>query len=206
MGLLRVLARQFRQPRGLLGKLVGWGFRVNREGNDWVVGLLDIRPTDHVLEVGFGPGYTIQRLASLVSGGRVAGVDFSEVMVRQARKRNAAAVASGRVDLRLGDASALPYPDETFHRALAANVVYFWPDPLANLKELRRVLKTGGRLALYLIAKKDLARLKLEETGIYRLYEGEEIQALLAQAGFTDVRIETRRERYRTGICALAGK
>ena len=206
MGILHTLAQQFRQPSGFLGKLLGFLFRMNREGNDWTIGLLEIQPTDHVLEIGFGPGLAIQKAATLASQGRVAGVDFSEVMLRQARKRNAAAITAGLVELKLGAAATLPYTDNSFDKIFAANVIYFWRDPLANLKEVRRVLKPGGRLALYLIAKEDLAKFKLTQTGVYTLYTGEEVVALLAQAGFHRARFETKAERLRTGVCALAEK
>jgi ubiquinone/menaquinone biosynthesis C-methylase UbiE len=135
------LAQQFRQPTGLVGRLVGFLFRINREGIDWTMEQLEIQPTDHVLEIGFGPGYGIQRAASLATQGRVAGVDFSQTMLEQATRRNAVAIDEGLVELCLGDATALLYPDNTFHKVFATNVIYFWTDPLANLRELHRVMK-----------------------------------------------------------------
>jgi len=206
MGLLHAIAKQFRQPSGFLGKLVGCVFLINREGIDWTLGLLDILPADHVLEIGFGPGYGIRKAAALASRGRVAGIDFSEVMMRQARKRNAAAIAAGRVDLQQGDASVLPYPDNSFDKVFATNVIYFWQDPLATLNELRRVLKPGGRLALYVIAKEELAEYKLTQTGVYTLYSGPDLVQMLTKAGFRNARFETKSERFRTGVCALAEK
>lgn len=96
----RKLAEQFRQPRGFFGKLMGFLLsRVNRQANEWTLGVLDIHPTDQVLEVGFGPGLAMQKAATMASQGWGAGVDFSETMVQLARKRNASAIAAGRVDL-----------------------------------------------------------------------------------------------------------
>lgn len=207
MGLWHRLAQQFRQPSGLLGRLIGFLFRINREGIDWTINLLENQPTDHVLEIGFGPGYGIQRAASLATQGRVAGVDFSQTMLEQATDRNAVAIDAGLVELCLGDAIALLYPENTFHKAFATNVIYFWKDPLAYLRELHRVLKPGGRVALYVIAKEDLLKFKLViQTGVYQLYTGEDLVRLLTQAGFHQARFVTKRERHRTGICALAVK
>jgi len=207
MGLWHRLAQQFKQPSGLLGRLIGFLFRINREGIDWTINLLEIQPTDHVLEIGFGPGYGIQRAASLATQGRVAGVDFSQTMLKQATDRNAVAIDVGLVELCLGDATALLYPENTFHKAFATNVIYFWKDPLAYLRELHRVLKPGGRVALYVIAKEDLLKFKLViQTGVYQLYTGEDLVRLLTQAGFHQARFVTKRERHRTGICALAVK
>ena len=207
MGFWHSLAQQFRQPAGFLGRLAGFFFRINRKGIDWTINLLEIQPTDHVLEIGFGPGHGIQRVATLAAQGRVVGVDFSETMLQQALQRNAAAIDAGLVELCLGDASVLLYPENTFHKVFATNVIYFWNDPVANLQEIRRVMKPGGRLALYMIAKEDLLRFKLvTQTGVYHLYTGDELAGLLTQAGFRQVRFVSKAERHRTGICALAEK
>ncbi len=206
MGLWHRLAQQFRQPTGILGRLAGFFFRINLEGIEWTINLLEIQPTDHVLEIGFGPGHGIQHAAKIATQGRVAGVDFSETMLQQASRRNAAAIAGGLVELCLGDASVLLYPENTFHKVFATNVVYFWKDPLANLQELRRVMKPGGRLALYVIAKDDLLKFKVTQTGVYQLYAGEDLVRLLTQAGFRRARFVTKSERHRTGVCAVAEK
>lgn len=206
MGLWHTLAQQFRQPAGFLGRLAGFFFRINLEGIDWTIGLLEIQPTDHVLEIGFGPGHGIQQVAKLAAQGRVAGVDLSEVMLKQATRRNAAALAAGQIELRLGSAAALPYPDHSFHKVFGTNVVYFWRHPVAMLEEIRRVMKPGGRLALYVISKEDIAKFKVTQTGVYYLYSGEELAELLTQAGFHQARFVTKPERHRTGICAMAEK
>lgn len=206
MGLWHALAQQFRQPAGVLGRLAGFFFRINREGIDWTIGQLQIQPSDHVLEIGFGPGHGIRQVARLVAHGRVAGVDFSEAMLKQALRRNAAAIDAGLVELQLGDATALPFPHESFDKIFATNVVYFWKEPVATLHEIRRVMKPGGRLALYVISKEDIAKFKVTQTGLYHLYSGEELAGLLRQAGFHQARFATRPERHRTGICAIAEK
>jgi ubiquinone/menaquinone biosynthesis C-methylase UbiE len=206
MGLWHSIALQFRQPSGIIGRIAGFLFRLNVEGIDWTIQQLDIQPTDHVLEVGFGPGHGIQRAAKLAAQGKVAGVDISDVMLEQATKRNAGAIAAGNVGLQLGDASHLPYPDNSFHKVFGTNVVYFWSDPVATLKEIKRVMKPGGRLALYVISKEDIANFKVTQTGIYHLYTGEELAGLLIQGGFHNARFVTQAERHRTGICALGEK
>ena len=139
---------QFHRPHGFGGRAAGWVMAKrgsNRERNIWAVGLLDVQPHDRVLEIGFGPGIAIQELARQATSGLVVGVDHSEVMVRQAQKRNAAAVRAGRVDLRLGSAEALPGFDEPFDKILAVNSLMFWDDPVARLKELHDLLRPGGR-------------------------------------------------------------
>src|SRR5687767_10454457 len=146
----RVVA-QFGRPRGVAGRLVGWTMATrssNRERNAWVVALLDIAPTDRVLEIGFGPGVAVGRAASRATDGLVCGVDHSEVMVGQARRRNAAAVGAGRVDLRLGTADRLPSFGDQFDKILAVNSMGFWDDPDRCLEVLRTMLRPGGRIAI----------------------------------------------------------
>lgn len=139
--------RHFAHPTGWLGALTGHLMALkNRERGEWIASLLGARGTDRLLEIGFGPGVDVARVAGLATQGHVAGVDPSDVMLRQAQRRNAAAIASGRVELRLGEATALPYPDASFDCVFSTNTVQFWGDLDAGLAEARRVLVPGGRL------------------------------------------------------------
>jgi len=139
----------FGRPRGSLGRLGGVIMaRTNRRCAVWVVDLLCIQPNDRVLEVGFGPGVGIELLSKAVPTGYVAGVDASMEMVDQATARNAQAIESGRVELRHGCAENIPFEDNTFDKILAINSMQVWPDVVAGLREMQRVLKAGGKIAL----------------------------------------------------------
>jgi ubiquinone/menaquinone biosynthesis C-methylase UbiE len=122
--------------------------RSNREIASQVVERLDVQPGDRVLEVGFGPGMAIQLIAAKISSGKVTGIDCSEEMINQATARNAAAISPGKVELRLGSVEALPFNSDTFDKALAINSMQIWPDAVAGLREILRVLKPGGIIAL----------------------------------------------------------
>src|SRR5215469_10143360 len=92
---------QAHHPRGAAGSVAGWEFAhrpSNRQRNAWVVSLLDVRPADNVLEIGFGPGVAVAELVR-AGAGHVYGLDHSGVMLRQASRRNAAAIRAGRVTL-----------------------------------------------------------------------------------------------------------
>jgi SAM-dependent methyltransferase len=100
--LLRRTMRQFHRPTGPAGHVAGWvmGTRSsNVRPNRWAVELLDIQPTDRVLELGCGPGVAIAAIAGRATRGLVVGVDHSEVMILHARRRNAAAIHARRVRL-----------------------------------------------------------------------------------------------------------
>jgi hypothetical protein len=78
---IRALVRQFGHPRGIAGRAAGWVMAhrgANRQRNRWAVALLDVRPTDRVLEIGFGPGLAIAEFAERATQGQVYGVGRSE--------------------------------------------------------------------------------------------------------------------------------
>ena len=184
-----MLLRMFGRPQGLLGRCGGIIMaRTNQWCAAWVIDLLAIQPHESVLEVGFGPGVGIQLLARSASAGYVAGVDVSAAMVAQATTRNAQAIASGRVDVRHGAVERLPFADETFDKALAINSMQVWTDAGAGLREMWRVLKTGGSIALG-----------------FTPYSGQSNRGLpemLTAAAFTEAHVvETA-----LGFCALAIK
>jgi ubiquinone/menaquinone biosynthesis C-methylase UbiE len=150
MSVLRnVLMRMFGRPQGIAGRLGGIIMaRTNADCGAWIADLIELGPNDSVLEVGFGPGVVIQRLSALASAGQVVGIDPSREMVEQARTRNATAIQSGRVGLQHASVQSLPFDDHSFDKALAINSMQVWPDAVAGLTEMRRVMKPGGRIAL----------------------------------------------------------
>jgi len=194
---------QFLRPHGFGGRAAGWVMAKrgsNRERNVWAVGLLDVQPQDRVLEVGFGPGIAIQEFARRATSGLVVGIDHSEVMLQQARKRNAAAVSAGRVDLRLGSAESLPAFDAPFDKVLAVNSLLFWDDPVARLKELHDLLRPGGRIA---IAYQPRGPGSTDEVAART---GRQLAAHFTEVGFTDVRVETLALKPTAVVCVLGVK
>ena len=186
--LFGAVVTQFVRPRGFAGRLAGWEMALrtsNRKRNRWAVALLDVQPQDHILEIGFGPGLAIRELARRATGGFVLGIDHSEVMVRQAAARNRAAVEQGRVELRLGSALDLRDFSEVFDKALAVNNFGMWPEPEARLKELRRALRPGGRVAI--VSQPRCPGASAETTKRV----GVETTERLRDAGFTSIQRET---------------
>ncbi|MDX6422225.1 MAG: hypothetical protein QOG28_6845, partial [Trebonia sp.] len=142
---------QGHHPRGAAGSVNGWVFAhrpSNRQRNRWVVSLLDVQPAERVLEIGFGPGLAVAELAR-AGAGHVYGIDHSGVMLRQASRRNAAAIRAGRVTLFIASAVELPAAlDGPFDAFLAVYSLGLWPAPAERLAELRRRLAPGGRIAI----------------------------------------------------------
>jgi len=189
MRMRKLLMRMFGRPQGLPGRLGGVLMaRLNRNAAAQIIAFLDLRADDKVLEVGFGPGVAIELLVPRVPAGSVAGIDYSQEMVRQAAARNAAALRERKLDLRYGSVEQLPYADGTFDKALAINSMQTWPDARAGLREICRVLKPGGRIALGFNGYSGQSR--------------EGVTELLASAGFTQARILEGSKLF----CALASK
>ncbi|MFC5994475.1 methyltransferase domain-containing protein [Pseudonocardia hispaniensis] len=111
-----------------------------------VLGLLAPQPGEHVLDVGSGPGFLVMSLADAVgSSGAVHGLDSSASMNAVARE-----LTSSRpwVSIDEGDATALPYPDAAFDAAVSTQVYEYVADIPGALADLRRVLRTGGRVVI----------------------------------------------------------
>ncbi|MCK4472667.1 MAG: class I SAM-dependent methyltransferase, partial [Anaerolineae bacterium] len=141
-----MIGAQARKPSGWFGKITGHSMAWQHKPLiKWAITLMDVQPTDHVLDVGCGSGVAIKLIAKIAVEGFVAGVDYSEEMAQQALRRNAAAVRAGRVEIKHGDVAALPYDDESFDKVIATETFNFWPDPVANLKEVRRVMQSPER-------------------------------------------------------------
>jgi ubiquinone/menaquinone biosynthesis C-methylase UbiE len=175
----RFFMRMCGRPEGMLGR---WGGVMmacgNRELARWIIDLLEIQPTDKILEVGFGPGVSIQMLARLAPSGFVAGVDYSNAMLAQATARNSEAIKASRVKLQQGTVERLVFEDNTFDKALAINSMQVWPDATAGIREMRRVIKHGGRIALGF--------------NRYSRQPNTGLTEMLTAAGFSEVRLLNR--------------
>jgi SAM-dependent methyltransferase len=183
-----LLARQGRRPSGILGHVVGRIMaRETHAANRIALERLDLAADDDVLEVGFGHGRTLAAAAQLVTKGRLAGVDPSEVMLQIARQRNGALLRSGRLDLRLGVSDQLPWAADSFDKAYAVHTIYFWRQPARDLAEIHRVLRPGGRLVLGFRPSEDASFVRDFPAEIYAIRPIAEIERLLAAAGFSGV-------------------
>jgi SAM-dependent methyltransferase len=160
-----------------------------------------VRPGERVLEIGCGTGVVLRDLMALVGPrGEVTGLDPSRTMLARAR-RLARGVRGGRLRLRLGDGNDLPFPDRRFDLALAVTVILHVADPLRVVKELARVTRPGGRVALQdqdfgLVgaAHPDRALTDRILDGVAaRIYEepysGRRLPGLLREAGLERVRV-----------------
>jgi SAM-dependent methyltransferase len=151
------------------------------------VSLLDVRPDDRVLEIGFGPGLAIRELSRAAHAGYVCGIDHSELMMRQASRRNADGIRQGTVDLRLGSVDALPAFGAPFDRIMAVNALLLWHEPDARLEALRRLLRPGWP------DRGGSSATRPRASDERSAATGRQIAAGFVRPGFTEVRVETMR-------------
>jgi len=181
--------RQFGNPSGLFGRFIGNGMaKRNIYDAQWTVSLLDIQPQQRVLEIGFGPGVSTQIVAEKASQGFVAGIDHSQTMIQAASQRNAKAIQTGRMELKQGEVGSLPYPDESFDIVLSLHSIYFWQNPVECLREIKRVLRPDGRLAIT-IQPKDKWVQNVDDK-VMTLYFGKDLASMFSEAGYRNVRVQ----------------
>ena len=181
------IARQSRCPTGLLGRLIGYIMSAETAAaNADALTALDLQPGDRMLELGFGHGRTIEHAASSVPTAFVVGIDRSEEMAHMAVRRCRHLLRDGKVALAVGDSDSLPLPDEHFDKVLSVHTIYFWADATAHLREVRRVLRHGGRFVLGFRSKEDEMAKDFPDT-VYRFYTAEEVRGLLEESGFQRV-------------------
>ena len=160
MGIQRFMASQLRQPSGWFGafvmsRLLNIG---NRQIIDRMLTLLDARAEHSILEIGFGGGSALSRLAKEASGGVITGVDVSPEMIRHAERRFRREIQRGRLRVQLGDATHLPFASDSFDRVFTINTIYFWSDALQGLGEIYRVLKQDGLAAIAVRSKEKMEK------------------------------------------------
>lgn len=172
----------------------------NRQRSLWVLSLLDLRPDARVLEIGFGSGADIHRAAKRVPQGLFAGIDHSEVMLRQATHRNKSAIKEGRVQLQLASVSSLPYQPDTFDVVFSINVAQFWASPVNTAAEIRRVLKPGGLVVLAIQPRNKGANEQTASDTAETLFR------TLTAAGFASVRQDRKPMKPVSTVCALGRK
>ncbi|HKP34862.1 MAG TPA: class I SAM-dependent methyltransferase [Sphingomicrobium sp.] len=180
----RFIARQAERPSGLFGRFLGAIMAVEtRALNDEVLRHLAVAAGERILEIGFGHGRTIERAAKATAGARFAGIDHAEDMVEALSRRAHRLVDEGRLELRAGNSSALPWPEASFDGAFTVHTIYFWADPAPHLAEIHRVLRSGGRLMLAFRDRTPDVEASAPPD-IYHLRSRDDVLALLAVAGF----------------------
>jgi ubiquinone/menaquinone biosynthesis C-methylase UbiE len=209
MGIMSKLLNQWRKPTGRLGRLLARVLNVSHSRvNDWGLKLISIEKHYMILDVGCGGGMTVHELAGIATEGKVYGVDFSEECVAVSRRTNRQLIKMGRVEIQHGSVSGLPFSDNMFDLVTAVDSHYYWPDLVADMQEVLRVLKPGGRLVIigesYKGGKYEKRDRKFVESVNLAYYGINELGELISKAGYSDVQMF---EKYDKGwVCGTGRK
>ncbi|WP_433434139.1 class I SAM-dependent methyltransferase [Nonomuraea sp. CA-141351] len=160
-------------------------------------------PGSEILEVAPGPGYLSIALAR-TGDYAVTGLDISETFVEIARSK--AAEAGVEVDFRLGNASAMPFDDESFDFVICCAAFKNFSDPVGALQEMHRVLRPGGR-ALINDLRRDVSKEAVDEdvdrmglSGLAKTFTRYVLRSFLPRRAYTKSEFErlVSETRFRT--------
>jgi ubiquinone/menaquinone biosynthesis C-methylase UbiE len=214
MSSMNRVVRQFVKPAGWFGRFnLSNMNRRHSALTDWGLEHVSIEKKYTILDVGCGGGRTVSKLAAMAPEGKVYGVDHSEASVAVSQRTNKPWIEKGRVEIRPGSVSQLPFADNSFDLATAVENHFYWPDLPADLREVLRVLKPGGALLViaevYKGGKNDTTVQKFVDVMAkaetpYAHLSVDEHRALFSAAGYAEAQVF---EDYDKGwICAIGRK
>jgi ubiquinone/menaquinone biosynthesis C-methylase UbiE len=201
----KLISNQLSHPSGVFSYCLSlvWNRR-NVSLNETAFNLLSLKPSDRVLEIGFGGGYLLNRIAGVVTDGLLCGIDRSPAMVAKAEKRYRKEIGAGKFDLRCASAEKLPFPPEYFTKVCSVNSIFYWQDIRAGLREIYRVLISDGQVVLCFTSKTSLEN-KGFARGIH-LIESETLDQMMTAIGFQNTRTSFHSDKYRQYLCMTAQK
>lgn len=199
MGMIKSFFSQCARPEGFLGRVM---LRFMNFGHapltNWGLSLVEIHDSWTILDIGCGGGATLKRLLKRSKDAQVYGIDISEESVAKAKKVNADNLDK-QVFVTQGSAEKLPYEDGKFDLVTAVETVYFWPNLPNCLKEVKRVMKPGGRFTIMVEV--------LESDSIWTgvvdgmtAYSPEQLKEMLDEAGFVKIELHRKKPSYATII------
>lgn len=159
----------------------------HKELHRWALDHISLDSAQTILDVGFGGGQNICNLLHLAQDAKIWGIDYSPASYKKCAELNHDAIASGRLELQIGSADALPYADDSFDLVTAFETVYYWPQIETCFANVYHALRANG---CFLICNED-SSLEGNETLAQALdmayYSCDDLDALLRKAGFATV-------------------
>ncbi len=182
------VARQLKKPGGFYArKITDRMNKVNHRLLELTLSQLQSEGGERWLEIGFGSGKHLSRVISECNLKSLHGLDHSFEMIALAKTENAEKITEGKLELKLGCSSKIPWPESYFDRVYCNNLIYFWRNPQLHLREIKRVLKNGGELACGFRTRSTMKNLPFTNHG-FILYEPGEWADTVRRAGFEELR------------------
>ncbi|RBI63220.1 SAM-dependent methyltransferase [halophilic archaeon] len=155
----------------------------NEEMRAEAISMLDVAEDDRVLDVGCGTGFATEGLLERTEN--VHGLDQS---VHQLEKAWDKLGKHDPVSFYRGDAERLPFRDDTFDVVWSSGSIEYWPDPVATLRDMRRVTKPGGQVLVVGPNYPKTGVMQKVADAIMLFYDREEADRMFRAAGYDDVR------------------
>ena len=195
------------KPEGFGGKLM-----VNMMNNghaplaEWGMQYAPLSNDSVLLDIGCGGGANIAEFLLRCPDGKVNGIDYSEVSVAKAGKKNQKAIKEGRCVIQQGEVSALPFAEKTFDLVSAFETVYFWPDIENDFRQVFKVLRSGATFLLCNESDGLDSNGKKWETIIdgMKIYTVEQLTEILTKAGFNHIAVHHNPQKH--WMCITAEK
>jgi ubiquinone/menaquinone biosynthesis C-methylase UbiE len=151
--------------------------------------VLNLQPEDDLADIACGGGHFLKKYASHVHS--VAGLDLSDIQVKMAKRKLSRRIAGGTAQIVHGDASQLPWEDNSFSVATTMGSFIGFPKPLESLKEMYRVLRPGGRAVVSIEFNAEDGKDHSKEIEKYKMWvwTENEVRAMMKEAGFSEVTI-----------------
>lgn len=195
------VAAQLRKPQGEFGKIVAG--KMN-EGNKILTSItynsISKFAGDEILEIGFGNGFF---LPELFEAGikKIYGIDYSELMLTEASKILHKYIEENRIELKLGTADKIPFPDINLSKICTINTIYFWDDNQKVVEEIKRVLKPGGIASIGYRSKTRMKDLEFAKYG-FNMFDINDVELLFCKNGFKLVGTVTEDEEIYDAVCS----
>ncbi|MBN1397974.1 MAG: class I SAM-dependent methyltransferase [Bacteroidetes bacterium] len=197
-------SEQAKRPSGLFGKLIMSLIfsKGNAALNQFTYELMSVQKDDKVLEIGFGTGTLINKIAQQLDKGMIEGIDFSDAMISIAKKRNKEYIKNGKVKLYNDSFDEINLEPDSYNTICSVNTIYFLDNPGKTIKKVAEILKPTGRFVLAFEEKPG----KINDN-IFKLYTIDEVHDFLIQAGFLGgVTMNSRNKGKELFHCAVAIK
>lgn len=184
------IAQQSSHPRGLVGNVIARIMAAETvPENLHTLGLLELQAGDRFLDIGTGHGTTLLKAAQSGAPELVAGIDPSAVMINLATKRARLAPGTLDVQIKQGDASSIPFPDQSFNKLLTVHTIYFWTDLNRGFHEINRVTAPGGRFVCCFHPGEEQAFRDNFPDRIYQKHSKTDVINAIMSAGFRVIQI-----------------
>ncbi|KLK98359.1 SAM-dependent methyltransferase [Bacillus pumilus] len=199
--MLSTISKTFSRPKGWLGSIAGLIMaNENKALNQWAIRHLNLTDGENILEIGYGPGYSIKHMLKYYQDLHIDGLDASSTMQEQAQSRVSKRAKDKQVRLYVGKIEKTRLPGEQYDKVLSVNNFTIWDDPKTGLLNLYHTLKPGGTLVIVMQPREKGADANRTKE------MGENILNDMQFAGFDQFSIEYEDIRPTLAVCVTAKK